>query len=360
MFAHHMKWDDLVGERTSLRRLQLQLTMYAQHLFTGQSLQFRRIKLGTIKDYVRAAATFMQLFSSRKFDPRYDGPLETKVGKLLSEVYKDMQKYEELPRKREPFGPEMLELARKLALEDNRPDGLLACLADWYVIGLNAGLRKSEWAQPENKQYKPSDYQKDVFGNARAFTINDIRVEDGSRRRFRGFACLKLSPNEVRQMWITFRTQKNGNNGEQRLFTRVVKDGRRCFVQAMYRILGRFQRLRGTEDVVTPLALYKHTDGSVRLVTPNKIEHNMRLLASRVFGLDPIKNKKDLALWASHSIRVGACVLLHTQGYNGTQLQWLLRWRSDAFMAYLRNLPVLADQQARVLDTAVGNMPQFL
>ena len=28
-------------------------------------------------------------------------------------------------------------------------DFYLAALADWYVIGLHAALRKSKWAQPE-------------------------------------------------------------------------------------------------------------------------------------------------------------------------------------------------------------------
>jgi hypothetical protein len=178
MFADDMMWNDLVGERTALRPLQLQLAMYAQHLFTGQLLLHRCIKLGTIKEYVCAAATFMQLFGLRKSDPRYDDPCDTKVGNILTDVYKDMQGYEDLPRKRDPFSPEKLDLALALAEADACPDGLLACLADWYIsIGLYTGLRKSEWAQPENNQYKPTSFQKDVFGNARAFTINDIRVK---------------------------------------------------------------------------------------------------------------------------------------------------------------------------------------
>jgi hypothetical protein len=159
-------------------------------------------------------------------------------------------------------------------------------------------------------------------------------------------------------MWIKFCTQKNGRNGEERMFTRVDVDGQHCFVQAMYRILLRFQRLRGDTDTTTPLALYQHTDGTVRLMTPDKVEANMKLLALRVYGLDPEKDKDQLALWTCHSLRVGACVLLHSLGFTGAQIQWLLRWASDAFMAYLRNLPALADQQARALDKAAG-MPHF-
>jgi hypothetical protein len=44
----------------------------------------------------------------------------------------------------------------------------------------------------------------------------------------------------------------------------------------------------------------------------------------------------------------------------GTQIKWLLRWRSDAFMVYLRNLAVTANQQVLAFNKAGATMPQFL
>jgi hypothetical protein len=46
-------------------------------------------------------------------------------------------------------------------------------------------------------------------------------------------------------------------------------------------------------------------------------------------------------------------------GFTGTQIKWLLRWRSDAFMVYLRKLAVPADRQHTNFDAAAA-MPQFL
>lgn len=85
----------------------------------------------------------------------------------------------------------------------------------------------------------------------------------------------------------------------------------------------------------------------------------MRSVAARVYKLDPIKDKEALQRWSSHSLRVGACVILHSMGITETQLKWLLRWRSDAFMVYLRNTAILANTQYETLDKASA-MPHFL
>jgi hypothetical protein len=56
---------------------------------------------------------------------------------------------------------------------------------------------------------------------------------------------------------------------------------------------------------------------------------------------------------------VGACVILHGMGFTDTQIQFLLRWQSNAFFAYLRNIAGLAHQQNRALDD-LSTMPNFI
>ena len=55
-----------------------------------------------------------------------------------------------------------------------------------------------------------------------------------------------------------------------------------------------------------------------------------------------IKDKKELSKFTAHSIRVGACVNLHSQCETGENIKFRLRWRSDAFMMYLKIIIVLA------------------
>ena len=354
-----MKWhDDLVMESIPLRQQQLQLAMYAQHLFTGNSLLHKSIRLDTIKGYVRAASSFTMLFGKNKTDPRFDRPGDSSFCDVLTKTFNAMKKFEQMPRKREPFTPEMLDFAIDMASAEGNNNSVLAALADWCVLGMNAGLRESEWAQPKNSQKSPSNYERDIFGNARAFTINDIEIETTSKRRYKGKRCLLVNPADIVKVWIRFRTQKNGKNGQRRLFQRTVAGSRRCFIFALFRVLQRFDRLVGADNDALLLSVHALPNGKVQLMTPDKVESNMQLIASRVCGSHPEKDKDALALWTCHSLRVGACVTLHALGYTETQLMWLLRWESNAFMEYLRNLPGLADKQSRALDEAAG-MPEF-
>ena len=84
----------------------------------------------------------------------------------------------------------------------------------------------------------------------------------------------------------------------------------------------------------------------------------MRRVAAQVYHLHPGKHAKELQRWSTHSFRVGACILLHGMDFTPTQIKFLLRWKSDAFMVYLRNTAVLARQQHRAMDAAAA-MPNF-
>jgi hypothetical protein len=85
----------------------------------------------------------------------------------------------------------------------------------------------------------------------------------------------------------------------------------------------------------------------------------MHTVAARVYNLDPLRDCDVLQSWSAHSLRVGACVILHAMGYTAAQIQWLLRWRSMAFLIYLRNLAVLADKHNITFNEAMA-MPHFL
>ena len=85
----------------------------------------------------------------------------------------------------------------------------------------------------------------------------------------------------------------------------------------------------------------------------------MRAVASKTFHLHPTNDRDSLRLWSSHSLRVGACVLLHAMGFPPQDIKWLLRWMSDAFMAYLRNTAVLSQRQNQALDKAAA-MPHYV
>ena len=51
---------------------------------------------------------------------------------------------------------------------------------------------------------------------------------------------------------------------------------------------------------------------------------------------------KDLVRFSTHSLRIGACVLLHTNENSPDYIKLYLRWRSDYYKDYLRDVTVLA------------------
>ena len=88
-------------------------------------------------------------------------------------------------------------------------------------------------------QKRPSDYATNIHSDSLAFCISNIVIETKGSKRLCGAACLTIQPNDVRKMWITFHTQKNGQNGEKGMYTNGFQhlSGHRSFIQAMYRIL---------------------------------------------------------------------------------------------------------------------------
>jgi len=205
--------------------------------------------------------------------------------------------------------------------------GLLdAALADWYKIGILAGLHKAEWAQDKDAIADIHLVHKNIFGDTAAFCIIDIEIETVDHTQLVGPQCLLVAPCAVRKMWITFRTQKNGDNGEKKLFTRNLDPSGHCFVSAMYQVLLSFKALVSVWNVSIPLAVYQDLQSKeVLLLTARDIETSIRAIAAITYSLHPRTNQKELMQWSAHSVHVGTCVLLHGSGLLATQIKWILR-----------------------------------
>jgi hypothetical protein len=236
-------------------------------------------------------------------------------------------------------------------------DSSLAALQDWFTIGLFAGLRKSEWAQDAVASAVGSQHLNRKF-ETYAFCVTDFRFEMSDGARLIGLDVLAKPASMVVKLRIFFRMQKNNANGQDKLFARNSNPQGFCCIRAALRVLERFQRLRGSSDSTTPLAVFLSADGQCKLITSDLVERVMRDLAATVYHLDPVKDKEALQKWSCHSLRVGACVILHGMGFTSTQIQFMLRWKSNAFMMYLRNLAVLSQGQNAAFDEAAA-MPHF-
>ena len=360
-----MKWsDDLALDNQDLwPRAQIQLAMYAIHLSCGHNIYCRQLKANTIEQYVSAVALFLKKFSGVDF--RKDAPSDSHFGQHLAPVFKELRRYETVPDRREPYTPLMHEEVRRDAAKSSVLH-LVPALADFFEQGLLAGYRLSEWAQPGTRSDVGNPQRHTLPGvpvSTRALVPLDIRCTTTDYQRAKGLDILNFPVTSIASIWIKFRVQKNGHNGEERQFVRNPNDEGYCMVQSMYRVLSRYKHVMRLDNrvdpSVTPLGLYWNPYSlKAQLITSTEIESYMRLIAARVYRLDPVADEDDIRRWGSHSLRVGACVVLHAQGFQALDIQWLLRWRSLAFMMYLRNVGTLSQRQVEAVDREAA-MPNF-
>jgi hypothetical protein len=333
-FCHHMRWSDnllLEGDYANINWLCMQcISASAGHSIYCKSIS----KVATIEQYLLAVASFLAQFSGTDFGK--DHPMDSHMGHTLASVLKDLKKYESVPDRCEPYDPQMHAAARLLlATQCDFTDG--------FKQGYCAGYRLSEWAQPA-RQSNPLNPQLNHLASRCCYPHSGpcrLRILTVSRHRVSGIAILDHPLLQIAKMWVIWRTQKNGQIGEEKLFARNPNQTGFCFVSSAYRALVRFQQLMILGPCLhpnaTPLSVYWSTSARcVKLITADDIEHFIRRLAIAVYHLHPVKDSKDLRRWSSHSLRVGACVALHAMWFSPLDIQWILRWRSQAFMVYLR------------------------
>lgn len=359
-------------EGQPLEALNWVLACYAIHLSYGNTIFCRAIKSATIKQYVLAAASLLAQFSATKVDPRRDSPTSDKWAPCLDAVFKELLRYEKVPNRREPLTMDMIELLCQRNASAALPDfHLHVQLYHWFVVSLSIGPRRIEWCQQSSRQ-----------GGAPALTTPDIDARDGLPRAFilADIECLTVvgariplreaafsTPDRVEKLRFTWRFQKNNANGEQKTVARsaafsVGRTPRHCRVKSMLAII-RCRLTLTPPGSEIPLALHQQDSGTGPpvYITNWDVTGMLRSLAAQVYNLNPAnpRDAADLKRWSCHSLRVGACVLLHGMGFSATDIQFILRWKSDAFMAYLRNLSFLARRHADAIDQAAA-IPNFV
>jgi len=346
--------DFLLESRTHEGR-NLVFAIYAVYLAEGETLVHRTIKVSTIVCYLLAAASLCRLSPSNPHDPRHS-PATDKNAPILKKVLDECKRTEVIPDKQEPFTLEQLKLIIELGRK-SPSDSLAAAIADWSEINIFSGNRLSEWAHP-NAFQEPESPQQDVFGT-RAFTLRDVECLTAAKTPLSHAQVLMGPDAQVEYVRLRYSTQKNGSNGEIRLYSRNPAGGY-SLVQPMVHVLRRFCRLRGLDDTKTPLSIYR--DSSTRkilLIRATNVEAAMQRAACEAFGLHPKRDADKLSKWTSHSYRIGACCILFAMGYPIDHIQWLLRWKGDSWKEYLRNLTIIAREHTRTLDKAAA-MPHLI
>jgi len=197
----------------------------------------------------------------------------------------------------------LLEVAKHSA-----PDSLEVNVADWMIFVRITGLRCAEYA---HKNQSGVDEHLYPSGKrvAKAFLTTDWEFYDDTGAII-SIHPLNSEPQDFpKKLRVTFRIQKNRQNGQK--LTLVTDDDHPdiCPVRAAYRIFLRAKRL-GQSDL-QPLGLFVNKFGITKYLRGNKIADTLSFAARTAH---PDMPEDELKCFSSHSGRVWALVLLDEAG----------------------------------------------
>jgi hypothetical protein len=161
-------------------------------------------------------------------------------------------------------------------------------------------------------------------GVIKAFTANDFVFYDKS-----GHVLKKIDDSTLdlaTSVQITWRIQKNLQNGQKIKLSVDTKNPAICPVRGALRMVMRASRLGQPDDM--PVACYRTKKAPLLYTTSSRIA---TLLRKKVKKVQPSTLADDLKKYSVHSLHVWACVLLDKAGMSSSFIQKRLRWLGDSF-----------------------------
>ena len=322
------------------------MACYTAYLGTGETLLCKSIKADTIVRYLNAAVEFST--SAQLMNPCLD--IMGNQSTYIKDILREIRRWESVPNRKEPLTKKMVKYIINKGKTLNRVNhnNIYTVLGDWLVVGLQAGFRRKEWAQDRTYVRKHKDIERNIDKSSSAFILEDFEFRGKGNKRINN-----SSTNEIKKastVNIKWRFQKNNDNGQVISYVKDNVNKTYCVVEACQRLRNRAINLRIAKD--KPIAVFTEIINGksiTRLVDDIHIKRLLQEAASKEYN---IKCKKELSAFTSHSVRVGACVLLHSQNISPEDIKFWLRWRSDTFRMYLRNIVELAERHRDAIANA--------
>ena len=310
-------------------------------VISGDNILGLNLKSDTIRGYLRAAA---KLYTDKKRpNPFSNKSLEKNYPEV---ILKALKKYESHADRREVITDSMFQHIDELASKSG-PDSLLATLNDFLKWSRYSGPRQSEWCQTRKRSYDRVD--ENPNGEALALILDDLRFYDHLGRR-QSSATVRYE--DIAHVEVCWRYQKNDDNGEIIKYYRASLDLKRwCPCYALFNIARRAHRLNIPSH--EPIAQYTIDNGKRYYIRDTDVSRCLQDAAKVKLG---ITDDATLSRWTCHSLRVTAANELHRLGFGGVFIQQRLRWRSEAFLKYLRNTIHVARQHTEAMGLSATNL----
>ena len=163
-----------------------------------------------------------------------------------------------------------------------------------------------------------------------------------------------MTINTVYSVRLRWRKQINKDNGQIISFNCDLKHPDFCPVRAAFRIYLRAGRLQANAD--EPIAVCRNKANAKTIFIADSL--TTKFLRKAAMGAHNISSASpDLNRWSTHSIRVTAANLLHRAKFSDSFIQTRLRWKSTAFLQYLRNTFYSAEAHSKAIGISENNFP---
>ena len=346
----------MIDKRIGTDQLNLIMAMYAVYLASGHTLISRQIKAGSIGRYLHAAAEFLSLFDPQEQrDARFLDRTTTR-SPYIQRVLDQVAKFEKVPDRQDAYTIAMQKAlyTQTRPLAKAKPDCLKVALFQWFGAALQGGNRRCEWCQTP-AQASIDTFELSPTGECRAFTLDDITFFNKKKRPLPLQDALQ-NFRRAHYVRVTYRWQKNGEHGLSKTYARNTSNRACDSVDHFLHICARYVRLVGMTHTDRPLAIYRAKNGTIRNITSADVASVMRALARDVYH---IKNKKDAQRFSTHSLRVGACCILWAKGLSGEFIQRALRWKSESWKDYIRDLTIQSLQHNTAINEQWDSVPVY-
>ncbi len=176
------------------------------------------------------------------------------------------EREETIARRRSPITKEMFVAIKNCACDLDQ-DSAESVTFDWITLGRVVGFQVAEYAQTTQTK---NDVYEFASGNkaTKAFVSSDWKFYDdnGCLMTVHSLDGLADPP---KKMKLTFRIQKNHQNGQYITFAADDKHPHICPVRAAYQIYLQAKRLGQLDD--QPIGIFVNHQGIVKYLTANKI-----------------------------------------------------------------------------------------
>ena len=235
--AHYIKWADIIGipdpcgPHLGYQRI---IAIYTKYVQCGVNYNNRQmLHSATVWGYAEAVNN---LFRLRHFAPPAD---LTNPENMTSILITNMLREEEIARQRAPLDNKIFVQLRSTAKASNCDDLVHSLLFDIVALGRYIGPRLSEYAQTTQDKV---DYHTYPSGHQviKAFIANDYVFYDKKKRVIKDLTLDTVD--KACTVQITWRIQKNRQNGQAITLAADVDHPEICPVCSALRIVMRAQR----------------------------------------------------------------------------------------------------------------------